>query len=82
MGAVKAGIELIVGFWTIGAVVVYSAPMFEYLRQLSIVFGVQDNPTILFCLNSMNYILMLVGLALILAAIGEAGGKETTGYFN
>lgn len=82
MGAVRAGIELIVGFWMIGAVVVYSAPMFEYLEQLAIVFNVDQNPTFLFCMSSMDYILIPVGIALILHAIAQAGGQETTGFFN
>lgn len=80
-GAVGAAIEFVVGIFIIAATLVFSAPLFEIMNQMAINTGVDQNPTFQFCMSSIDYVLLPVGIAMAIHAIARSGGIETTGIW-
>lgn len=81
MGAVQAWLEAIVGLWCIGAAIVFTEPIFDMIHNFAVVVGADQNPTFLFVENSMKYILIPVGIAIIIHAFSSSTKTEGGGYY-
>lgn len=81
MGAVQAWLEAIVGLWCIGAAIVFTEPIFDSISSFAVVVGADQNPTFLFVQNSMQYVLIPIGIAILIHAFSVSTGVEGGGKY-
>ncbi|MCK4270096.1 MAG: hypothetical protein KAW93_06420 [Methanogenium sp.] len=81
MGAVQAWLEAIVGLWTIGAAIMFTEPLFDAIDNMAVMFGAETNPTYVFVKNSMSYVLIPIGIAILVHAFSSSTKTEGGGYY-
>lgn len=81
MGAVQAWLEAIVGLWCIGAAIIFTEPMFDAIDSLAVIFGMETNPTYVFVQTTMDYVLILIGIAILIHAFSSSTKTEGGGRY-
>ncbi|MBP2029372.1 hypothetical protein J2755_000292 [Methanohalophilus levihalophilus] len=80
MGVVGGFIEGFVGLWVIGMAVVFMQPIWDMMDAIAVMFGATTNPTYIFVTNTMQYVLIIFGIALIINAFSRATETEEQSY--
>jgi len=81
MGAVQAWLEAIIGIWCIGAAIIFTEPLFDSIDSLAVMFGADTNPTYVFVKTTMDYVLILIGIAILIHAFSSSTKTEGGGYY-
>lgn len=81
MGAVQAWLQAIVSLWAIGVTIVITEPLFDSLDSLAITLGADTNPTYVFMKNSIQYVLIPIGIAILINAFSSSTRTEGGGNY-
>jgi len=80
MGAVRAWLEAIVGFWMIAAAIIFTEPLFRGIDALANMFGAANHPTYQFIKMTMQYSLIPIGISILIHAFSSATKTEEESY--
>ena len=81
MGIIQGVIELFAGLFAIGMQQIFMEPLFSFMYNMVVVFGMEANPTIIFIYGTIDRVLIPIGIALIIHCFALAGERENTGAY-